>query len=161
MQVDPPKECRLPLVWKEHQGGCPQDTLRAVPPGAGVSQGVPAAHSSLGHGPSQGVGVPNAARNAIRNAALHGVTDWFGLEGTLKITQFQPHAVGKDTSHYPKLLQAPSSLTLDIPGMGTLPTLGNLCQGLITLTGNFFLISKSHLSSSLKPFLLVLSLSAL
>lgn len=46
------------------QGGCPRDTPMAVPPGAGVSPGVPAALSSLGHGPSQGVGVPNAARNA-------------------------------------------------------------------------------------------------
>lgn len=29
----------------------------------------------------------------------HGITEWFDLEGTLKIPQFQSPATGKDTSH--------------------------------------------------------------
>jgi len=30
--------------------------------------------------------------------------EWFGLEGTFKITWFQPPAVGRDTSLQPRLL---------------------------------------------------------
>ena len=62
---------------------------------------------------------------------------WFGLEGTFKTTLFHPSAMGRDTFHYPRVLQAPSSLALDTardPGAAT-ASLGTLCQGLPTLTG--------------------------
>ena len=50
------------------------------------------------------------------------MSECFGLEGTLEIILFQPPAVGRDTFHYPRLLQAPSNLALDTskdPGAAT------------------------------------------
>ena len=42
----------------------------------------------------------------------HRLTEWFGLEGTLKINQSQPSCMGRDTFHY-RLLKATSSLAED------------------------------------------------
>ena len=39
--------------------------------------------------------------------------EWFELEGAFKITHLQPHAICRDTSLYPRLLTAPSSLALN------------------------------------------------
>lgn len=39
----------------------------------------------------------------------HSIIEWYGLEGTFKIFTF-PAAIGRDTSHYTRLLEAPSSL---------------------------------------------------
>ncbi|RMC10895.1 hypothetical protein DUI87_12608 [Hirundo rustica rustica] len=44
----------------------------------------------------------------------HGVTECFGLEGTLSTTQFQCSAMGRDTFYYPRVLQAPSNLMYKI-----------------------------------------------
>ncbi|KAJ7421671.1 hypothetical protein WISP_41664 [Willisornis vidua] len=55
--------------------------------------------------------------------------------------------MGKDIFHHPRLLQALSNLALDTSRDGAVTaSLGNLCQGLPTLTGkNFFLISNPTL----------------
>ncbi|KAF4801975.1 putative polypeptide N-acetylgalactosaminyltransferase-like protein 3 [Turdus rufiventris] len=42
------------------------------------------------------------------------ITQWFGLEGTLKTTQFQPSVMGRDTSHCPRVVQAPSNFMYKI-----------------------------------------------
>ena len=57
--------------------------------------------------------------------------------------------MGRDTFHYPRLLQAPSNLTWDtIRDGAATASLGTLCQVLSTLTGkNFFLISNLNLMS--------------
>ncbi|KAF4802839.1 hypothetical protein TURU_021585 [Turdus rufiventris] len=85
----------------------------------------------------------------------YGIPEQFGWEGTFKARATS--AMGRDTFHYPRLLQAPkSSLALDTardPETAT-ASLGTLCQGLLTLPGNnSFPIS--HLtppSGSGKPF---------
>ena len=41
------------------------------------------------------------------------IVEWFGLERTLKITEFQPPAIGRDTSLWTRLFTAPSSLALN------------------------------------------------
>ena len=57
----------------------------------------------------------------------------------LQIIQFQPPAVGRDTSLQTRLLTAPSSLALSASREGTSTTsLGNLCQHLTTLTVTIF-----------------------
>jgi len=63
------------------------------------------------------------------------------LEGTSQIISFQPPAMGRDTSHQTRLLKAPSNLALNTAREGAATaSLGNLCQGLTTLTvKNFFL----------------------
>ena len=33
----------------------------------------------------------------------HRVLEWFGMEGTLKVIQFQPHAVGRVATYQIKL----------------------------------------------------------
>ncbi|KAF4798930.1 hypothetical protein TURU_059474 [Turdus rufiventris] len=77
------------------------------------------------------------------------ITEWFGLEETLKLTLFPPPALPMDTFHYPRLLQALSNLALDTsrdPGAAT-ASLGTLCRDLPTLIEkNFVLIS--HLTFS-------------
>ena len=80
---------------------------------------------------------------------------WFHLNSP-KAHLVPPPAMGRDTFHCPRLLQAPSSLALDTardPGAAT-AALGTLCQGLPTLTGNnSFPISHPALpSGSGKPF---------
>ena len=55
----------------------------------------------------------------------------------LKDHPIPPPAMGRDTFHHPRLLQAPSNLALDTardPGAAP-AALGTLCQGLPTLTG--------------------------
>lgn len=42
----------------------------------------------------------------------HGIIAWLRLEGTLKVIQFQPHAMGRATTHYTRLRRAPSNLAL-------------------------------------------------
>jgi len=73
----------------------------------------------------------------------HRITDWFGLEGTLKIIWSNPPAMGRDPFHQPEVLPAPSSLALNPAREGpATASLGSLGQGLSTLTGkNFFLLS--------------------
>ena len=78
--------------------------------------------------------------------------------------QFQPPAIGRDTSLQTRLLEAPPSLALNASREGAFTvSLGDLFQCLTTLTvKNFFLKSSLNLpSSSLKPFHLILLLHAL
>jgi len=70
----------------------------------------------------------------------------------------------RDTFHQTRLLKAPSNLALNTARKrAATASLGNMCQGLNTLTvKNFFLISNLNLPScSLQPLPLVLSLHAL
>ena len=71
----------------------------------------------------------------------HRITGWFGLEGTLQITQFHPPALGRDPFHQPRLLQAPSNLALN-PARERAATasLGSLGQGLTILRVNNFIL---------------------
>jgi len=94
----------------------------------------------------------------------HRLIECFGLEGTLKITQSKPPAMGRDIFHQTKVLRAPSNLALGTADWrAATALLGNLCQGLTTFrVKNFFLISNLNLPSfSLEPFPLVLSLHTL
>ena len=81
---------------------------------------------------------------------------WVGRD--LKSHPVPPPAKGRDTFHWPRLLQAPmSNLALGTardPGAAT-AALGTLCQGLPTLPGNnSFPISHPALPSGTgKPFL--------
>ncbi|XP_051475419.1 bifunctional 3'-5' exonuclease/ATP-dependent helicase WRN isoform X2 [Apus apus] len=77
----------------------------------------------------------------------HRIPVWFGLEGNSKIIWFQPPCMGRDTSHQPRLLQAPSNLPFNTARDGAATaSLGNLGQGLTTLTlQNSLLISSLHL----------------
>ena len=60
--------------------------------------------------------------------------EWFGLEGTLKITQLQPPAVGRDISQKPRLPKAPASLALSTARDGaSTASLSSLFQCLTTL----------------------------
>jgi len=79
----------------------------------------------------------------------HRITEWFGLEGTLKIIWFQPRCHGQ--GHLPPDQIAQSSIQ---PGLDTAregaatASLGNLGQGLTTLmVKNFFPISHLNLPS--------------
>jgi len=94
----------------------------------------------------------------------HRMTEWFGLEGTLLIIQFQ-HSCHRQ-GHLPldQVAQSPVQPALNTAREGAATaSLGNLCQGLTTLiVKNFFLISNLNLPSfSLKPLSLVLSCHAL
>ena len=83
---------------------------------------------------------------------------------SLRSSSYNPSAIGRDTSHCTRLLKAPSSLALNASREGaSTASLGNLFQCPTTLTvNNFFLISSLNLpSSSLKPFIPILSLHAL
>ena len=46
------------------------------------------------------------------------ITECLRLEGTLKISQLQPHAVGRTAPHQFRLPRAPSNPALTPPGMG-------------------------------------------
>jgi len=60
----------------------------------------------------------------------------------LQIIQFQPPAVGRDTSLQTRLLTAPSSLALSASREGTSTTsLGNLCQHLTPSQLQYFVIA--------------------
>lgn len=48
------------------------------------------------------------------NPAYHRITEWPGLEETIRIILFHPTAMGRDTFLYPRLLRAPSKLVLDM-----------------------------------------------
>jgi len=86
---------------------------------------------------------------------------WKGLE---RIIQSQHPSTLGHIFYQPRLLRAPSNLALNTArnGAGT-ASLGNMCQGLTTLTvKSFFCLSNLNLLSfSLKPSPLVLSLHAL
>ena len=82
------------------------------------------------------------------------IIEWFGLGGTLKLIWFQPPAMSRDIFHQSMLLRAPSNLAMSTAREGAATaSLGNLGQGLTTLTGkDFFLISNLNLPSfNLKP----------
>uniref|UniRef100_A0A8C3J917 GPI-anchor transamidase component GPAA1 n=1 Tax=Calidris pygmaea TaxID=425635 RepID=A0A8C3J917_9CHAR len=87
---------------------------------------------------------------------------WVGRD--LEEHQIHPPALGRDTSHQPRLLQAPSNLPLNPSRDGAATaSLANLGQALTTLTPNKFL-PRSHLNLhffSLKPFHLILWLPSL
>ncbi|KAJ7401499.1 hypothetical protein BTVI_95604 [Pitangus sulphuratus] len=98
------------------------------------------------------------------DTAVLRVPDWFELGGNLKVHLVPPPIVDTDTFHYPRLFQALSNLALDTSRDGAATAaLGNLCQGLTTLTGNNS-FPEFHLtlpSGSGKPSRLVLALQAL
>ena len=57
----------------------------------------------------------------------HRFTEWFGLEGTLKIIWFHPPAMSRDISHQPRVLSAPSNLALSTAREGAATaSLGNV-----------------------------------
>ncbi|XP_053913580.1 translation initiation factor IF-2-like [Cuculus canorus] len=72
---------------------------------------------------------------------------WVGRD--LKAHLVPPPSTGRDTSHWIRLLKAPSNLALSTSRDRAAPTsLGVLCQCLSTLTGkHFFVISNLNLSS--------------
>jgi len=71
----------------------------------------------------------------------HQITDWFGWEGTFEGHTVQPPAMGRDISNQTRVLRAPSSLAWNGSRDGASPTsLGNLGQGLTTLSVNNFLL---------------------
>ena len=49
----------------------------------------------------------------MSQSRTHRTTEWFGLEGPLKIIQTKPPAMGRNTLHQTRLLKAPSSLALN------------------------------------------------
>ncbi|XP_041342809.1 uncharacterized protein LOC121364012 [Pyrgilauda ruficollis] len=70
------------------------------------------------------------------------ITKWFGLEGTSKGDPIQFSAMGRDSSHYPRLLQAPSSLAWNTSRDGAATvSLDNLCQWFNTLIVKIFLLN--------------------
>ena len=77
------------------------------------------------------------------------IIEWLRLEGTIKIIRFQPPAMGRDISHQPRVLRAPSNLALHTAREGAATaSLGNLGQGLTTLmVKNFLPISNLNLPS--------------
>jgi len=92
----------------------------------------------------------------------HRMTEWFGLEGTLKIIQFQPPCHGQGHLLLEQVAQSPVQ-----PGLEPWPppregaataSQGNLCQGLTTLrVKNFLLIANSNLPSySLKTWFVIM-----
>ena len=91
----------------------------------------------------------------------HRITEWFGLEGASKITQFQSSCHGLVATHQTRLLRAPSNLALKTSRDEAFTTsLGSLLQCLTILSvKNFPLTSNLNLSPfSLKPVPFVLSL---
>ena len=108
--------------------------------------------------PAQGKNSP--AKETPTALTFHGLTDWFGWDGTVKGHPVQPPAMGRDISNQVRVLRAPSNLVWNGSRDGASPTsLGNLGQGLATLSiNNFFLKFSLNLPSfSLKPSPLVLS----
>ena len=91
----------------------------------------------------------------------HRIIDWLVSEGTSKLTLFQfPAVVWLPPTRLPR---TPSNLVWNASRDGaSTASLGSLCQCLTALwVKNFFLTSNLNLPSfSLKPFPLVLSLSA-
>ena len=90
------------------------------------------------------------------------IKEWLRLEGTLKITQFQPSAMGRAARHQLRLPRAPSHLALSTCSDGaSTASPDSLFQGVTTLwVKTFFRTPNLNLpSSSLKPVPLVPSLS--
>jgi len=91
----------------------------------------------------------------------HRIIENLGWKGPYGSSSSNPPAMGRDTFPQTRLLKAPSNLALNRAREGAATaSLGNLCQGLTTLTvKNFFLISNLNLPSfHLKPLPFVLSL---
>lgn len=63
------------------------------------------------------------------------MVEWFRQKETLKLNPVPLPAVGRDTFYYPRLLQ-PGLESFQDGAATTSP--GNLCQGLLTLTGKDF-----------------------
>jgi len=64
---------------------------------------------------------------------VHRITEWLELEGTLKLIQFQPPAVGRAGPRQLRLPRAPSNLALNSSrGGASTASLGSLCQSLST-----------------------------
>ena len=61
----------------------------------------------------------------------HRITEWFGLDGTLKITQFQPPPPWAGTPSARPGCSKPRPPPFQ--GVAATASLGNLCQGLTTL----------------------------
>ena len=62
------------------------------------------------------------------------ITEWIGLEETLRPILFQPAVVGMAATHQFRLPRAPSNLSLSASRDGApITVLGSLCQGLTTL----------------------------
>lgn len=78
----------------------------------------------------------------LKNQYRNRITEWIGLEGTLKITSPTP-CFGQDNLSLDEAALSPSNLSLN-PSRDGAPTisLGSRCQCLITLSvKNFFLIT--------------------
>jgi len=89
----------------------------------------------------------------LQRKSLVVLIEWFGLEGTIKISSSHPSPIDRDTSLYTRLLKAPSSLALNASRVGaSTSSLGNLFQCLTTLT-----VRISFLISSQRHFLADLS----
>lgn len=91
----------------------------------------------------------------ISPISFHGITEWPGLAGTLKIILFQPSTVSRDTFHQTWLLRVLSNLALNMATDGASTFSGTLFQCCTTLTVDFFLISNLNLhllSYRWKPF---------
>ena len=54
----------------------------------------------------------NESSTSLVKCHHHRITEWFGLEGILKPTQFQPPAMGRAATHQLRLPRAPSNLAL-------------------------------------------------
>jgi len=96
--------------------------------------------------------------------AVHRITEWFGLEGTIRSSGSNSPAKSRGIFQETRLLRAPSNLALNTAREGAATTpLGSLCQCFTTLmVKNFILISNLNLPPiSLEPFPLVLSLHTL
>ena len=100
----------------------------------------------------------------INLTEFHRNIEWFGLQGTSKVIQFQPPTMARDTFHQTRLLRAPSNLALNTSreGAGT-ASLGNLFQCLTShIIKNFLLMCSLNLTLfSLEPLPLVLLLCVL
>ena len=57
----------------------------------------------------------------------HSISEWFELEGTLKIIQFQLHAISRAPTHYIRLPRAPSNVALNESRGGAFTTYFFLC----------------------------------
>ena len=87
---------------------------------------------------------------------FHRTTECLGLEGTLKITQFQPPAMGRDITHQIRSAKAPSSLALSTSRDGAATaSVGNLFRCL-AVENDFFLIPNLNLPSFSFLFLIIL-----
>ncbi|RMB92089.1 hypothetical protein DUI87_31618 [Hirundo rustica rustica] len=75
-------------------------------------------------------------RDGVSQLSVDCMDEQFDLREILKLIQFHPPTMGRDTFHYSRLLRALSNLALGTSKTGAATDfLGTLCQGLTTLTG--------------------------